>query len=220
MVMKFLYRNDATSQLSVKVKPDFFIVGAPKCGTSAMVQYLAARPDIFMARKETHVFGQDLRFGPRFYRRDHEAYLAEFDAWDGEDRVGEASVWYLFSTSAAAEIKAFNPEASIIIMLREPAEMLHSLYRQFLYGGNEHLSSFAEALAAEDDRQAGRRISRQTYLAQALAYRQIARYTEQVRRYFDVFGRERVHIIVYDDFAADPAAAYRDTLEFLDLGPG
>jgi hypothetical protein len=196
-------------------KPDVFIVGAPKSGTSAMDHYLAAHPDIFMAKKEMHVFGSDLRFGPQFYRRNQEAYVAEFAARKGKRRAGESSVWYLFSRRAAAEIQAFNPEARILIMLREPAEMLYSLYYQFRFDGNEHLPTFEEALAAEDDRRAGRRMTRQTYLAQGLVYRDTARYTEQVGRYFDVFGRERVQVIIYDELAADARGVYRRALEFL-----
>src|SRR5262249_13384323 len=91
-------------------RPDFFIVGAPRSGTTAMAQFLSGHPDIFMARKEMHVFGADLRFGRRFYRRDLPTYLAEFRG-HGRRRAGEASVWYLFSAQAAAEIKRFNPEA-------------------------------------------------------------------------------------------------------------
>ncbi len=200
-------------------KPDVFIVGAPKCGTSAMDQYLAAHPDIYMAKKEMHAFGSDLRFGPQFYRRNQEAYLAEFAACNGKPHAGESSVWYLFSTQAAAELHAFNPESRIIIMLRDPAEMLYSLYHQFRFDGNEHLPTFEEALAAEDDRRAGRRMTRQTYFAQGLVYRDAARYTEQVRRYFEVFGRNRVHVIIYDDLAADVRAVYRRTLEFLGVDP-
>ena len=197
------------------MRPDFFIVGAPKCGTTAMADYLAAHPEIYMARKEMHFFGADLRFGPQFFRRDLAAYLAEFDAWNGQRHAGEASPWYLFSTRAAAEIKAFSPEARIIVMLREPVEMLHSLYYYFRYDGNEPLPTFEQALAAEADRLCGRRLCRQTYLAQGLAYRQVVRYTDQVRRYFETFGRERVHVIIFDDFATDTFAVYRQTLGFL-----
>jgi hypothetical protein len=196
-------------------KPDVFIVGAPKCGTSAMHQYLAAHDEIYMAKKEMHAFGSDLRFGPQFYRRNLQEYLAEFDARNGERRAGEASVWYLYSAQAAAEIHAFNPEARIIIMLREPVEMLYSLYSQFRFDGNEHLKTFEEALAAEEDRRAGRRIKRQTYLAQGLVYRDTARYTAQIRRYFEVFGRDRVHVVVYDDLVADVRATFCRTLDFL-----
>lgn len=203
-------------------RPDFFIVGAPKCGTTALNHYLAAHPDIFVAKKETHFFGKDLRFGPQlqFYRRYPNEYSSEFAGWNGQTRGGETSVWYLFSQKAAEEIKAFNPEARIIIMLREPVAMLYSLYCQFVADGNEHLPTFKEALAAEAERKAGRRLNRQTYLAQALDYRATARFSEQVKRYFDVFGRERVHVIIYDDFSVQTADVYRRTLDFLGVAPG
>jgi hypothetical protein len=180
-----------------------------------MAEYLGAHPDIFMARKEMHAFGSDLRFSPHFYRRNHNAYLAEFQNRNGCRHAADASVWYLFSAEAAAEIKAFNPEARIIIMLREPAEMLYSLYYQFRFDGNEHLPTFSAALDAEDDRHEGRRIGRQAYLAQGLFYREAACYWEQVNRYLSVFGRNRVKVILYDDFAADVRGTYRETLEFL-----
>jgi hypothetical protein len=199
--------------------PDFFIVGGPKCGTTALNQYLASHKDIFIAKKEMNFFGSDLRFGPQFYRRDRKAYLAEFEGSVEQTCVGETSVWYLYSQQAAAEIKAFNPEARIIVMLREPAAMLYSLYHQFRCDGNEHLGTFEDALAAEDDRRAGRRIARQSYFRQGLVYRSITRYTEQVKRYFDTFGRERVRVIIYDDFAADTPGVYHKTLEFLGACP-
>lgn len=180
-----------------------------------MDHYLSLHPDVFLAKKELHFFGTDLHFGRQFYRRDRDAYLTEFDAWAGQACVGESSVWYLFSQLAAAEIKAFNPQARIIIMLRDPAAMLYSMYHTFCCDGNEQLPTFEQALLAEDDRHAGRRISRQAYFPQGLVYRSIARYTEQVQRYFEVFGRERVHVIIYDEFAADTAQAYRETLNFL-----
>src|SRR5580704_4939990 len=113
-------------------KPDCFLVGAPKCGTTAMADYLAGHPDVFMAKKEMHVFGADLHFASHFYRRNLGAYLQEFSRRTTQGVAGEASVWYLLSGQAAAEIKAFNPEARIVIMLREPVEVLYSLYYQFL----------------------------------------------------------------------------------------
>lgn len=200
-------------------KPNFFIVGAPKCGTSALNQYLSEHPDIFLGIKEMHFFGSDLPFGPQlqFYRRYPNEYFGAFARSNGQARIGEASVWYLFSQRAATEIKSFNPDARIIIMLRNPVEMLHSLYSQFRADGNEHLSTFEEALAAEEDRRAGRRINRQTYLPSALEYRATARFTEQVKRYYEAFGRERVHVIIFDDLRSDTAGVYRKTLEFLEV---
>ena len=100
-------------------------------------------------------------------------------------------------------------------MLREPVEMLYSLYHQLRYDANEHLPTFEAALAAENDRQAGQRLCRGAYFSQGLAYRGIARYTEQVRRYFDTFGRDRVRVVTYDELAASAHETYRGTLEFL-----
>ena len=196
-------------------KPDFLIVGAPKCGTTALDHFLGSHPDIFTARKEMHHFGSDLRFGPQFYRRDQAAYLDEFSGARDKVCAGEASVWYLASHTAAQEIKDFNSQARIIIMLREPSEMMYSLYCQFIWDGNEHLPSFAQALEAEPYRLAGERLSSQTYLAQGLCYRHNARYAQQVKRYLEIFGRENVHVIIYDDLLADPAAVKRGVLEFL-----
>ncbi len=195
-------------------KPDFFIVGAPKCGTTAMTQYLRQHPDIYMPRKkELHFFGSDLESA--WFTRDEDAYLGWFTAVAAEKRVGEASVWYLYSQKAAVEIHAFAPHAQIIIMLRNPVDMLYSQHSQFLYNGNEDIPDFMAALAAEPDRKQGRRIPPQAHLVEGLFYRETARYTEQVKRYFDTFGRENVHIIIFDDFKADTAQVYRETLRFL-----
>ena len=196
-------------------RPDFFIIGAPKCGTTALAAYLSKHPEIFMARKEMHHFGRDLRFGPQIYRRSHRDYLQEFAGCNVQARAGEASVWYLYSAEAAAEIKAFNPRARIIIMLREPTEMMYSLYHQFRLDGNEHLPTFAAALAAEEDRLTGRQVTRHTYFPQGLSYRAVASYTEQVRRYLELFGRGQVHVVLYDEFAAKTAETYCRVLNFL-----
>ncbi len=198
-------------------RPSVFIVGAPKSGTTAMSNFLGAHPDIFMARKEMHVFGSDLQFAPHFYRRNLAEYTNEFSPWKNQRVSGEASVWYLLSENAAEEIYQFNPDARILIMLREPVEMMYSLYHQFRYDGNEHLPTFEEALAAEDGRRAGKRPGRRAYLPQGLQYREAARYTEQVRRYFQIFGRARVKVILYDDFAANTPETYRQTLKFLGM---
>jgi hypothetical protein len=200
-------------------RPNFFLVGAPKSGTTAMVQYLESHPDIYMAIKEMHFFGRDLQLRRPFYRHTLQEYLAEFQGCNGQRRLGEASVWYLFSSLAASEIRAFGSEARIIIMLREPVEMLYSLYHEFRYLGDEHLPSFHQALGAEPDRRAGRRVCRRACFAQGLVYRETARYADQVKRYFDTFGRERVHVIIYDDLATQPSRVYLETLQFLGVDP-
>jgi hypothetical protein len=198
-------------------RPDFFIVGAPKCGTTAMNDYLQAHPEIFVpAKKEIHFFGTDLAF--RTGRQLTEAeYLSYFALAQDEKRLGEASVWYLYSQQAAAEIKAFSPAARIIIMLRNPVDMMYSLHSQRLYNGRETISDFAKALATEAMHGRKEWDRKGALNAVGFSYREAATYTPQVQRYFDVFGREQVQVIIFDDFARATPEVYRQTCEFLQV---
>jgi hypothetical protein len=199
-------------------RPNFFIVGAPRCGTTAMYDYLRAHPDVFMPYfKEPVYFGRDLSKRSRTF--DEQAYLELFQSSRGERRLGEATVWYLYSETAAEEIKAFAPDARIIIMLRNPVDMMYSLHSLMLLTGNEDISDFEEALAAEPDRARGLRIPKGARRVEGLQYRACGRYAKHVRRYFDTFGRAAVSVITYDDFRRDTASVYRETLEFLAVDP-
>ena len=198
--------------------PNFFIVGAPRCGTTAMYEYLRQHPDIFMPyRKEPVYFGADLH--KRVPTLDEEGYLSLFRPGRNKRRRGEASVWYLYSKTAAAEIKAFSPDARIIIMLRNPVDMIHSLHAHWLFTANEDIVDFAEALAAEPDRLRGERMPPRAVRPEGLQYRTLGRYAPHVRRYLDTFGASNVKVIVFDDFKAHPADAFRATLQFLDVDP-
>lgn len=199
-------------------RPSFFIVGAPKCGTTALYEYLLAHPDIFMPRKEVYYFGKDLHY--RTSRPSSAYYHALFESAEEEQLAGEASVWYLLSTEAAEEIKAYDEEARIIIMLRDPVEMLHALHYHQLLEGNEEIEDFEEALAAEEERKRGERLpSLIGSPYEALQYREVAKYKAQVEHYLKVFGPERVRVIFFEDFIADPRKEYERTLEFLGLAP-
>jgi hypothetical protein len=196
-------------------RPDFYIVGAPKSGTTAMYEYLRQHPDLYLPeRKELRYFGADLDIRDRVPLSESE-YLAYFaDATPGS-MIGTAYVWYLYSHSAAAEIARFTPDARIVVMVRNPVDMLPALHAEHLTNGNEDILDFPAALAAEPDRRAGRRIPPHVHLPQGLLYSEVPRYTEQIERYVAAFGRHRVHVIVFDDFSAAPADAYRATLRFL-----
>lgn len=200
-------------------RPNFFIVGAPKCGTTAMYSYLQQHPDIFMPqRKEPHFFGTGTIRLPVDIT-DHNEYLQLFAGATTERRIGEATVWYLFSQTAAQDIHAFNPDAKIIIMLRNPVEMVYALYHQVLYAGGETIRPFEAALDAVEDRRQGQRIPIIARRWHTLCYTDIARFSEQVERYVTVFGRDQVHVIIFDDFKTDPAREFRRTLRFLDVDP-
>jgi hypothetical protein len=186
-----------------------------------MTRYLEAHPEVFVAaRKDLHYFGSDLNFTRR-HRLSPAEYAAHFADVQGARVAGEASVWYLYSQRAAAEIAAHNPEMRIIIMLRQPVDMMHALYTQLRLNGlgDEDLTTFQAALEAEPDRRAGRRIPADTPLPEALLYRHVAAFGEQVRRYQDAFPPEQILILLQDDLKADTPATYRRTLEFLGVDP-
>lgn len=199
-------------------RPDFFIVGAPKCGTTALYEYLAKHPQVFLPhenieQKEPLYFGSDIVY--RLPRTTKDQYLALYAGMKDEKRAGEASVMYLSSRKAAEEIHAFCPDALIIIMLRNPVDMMYSLHSQALYTADEDIEDFEEALNAESDRRMGRRIPRTNKLLNVLFYRDVARYAEQVERYQKTFGKENVYVIIFDDFKKDTAAVYESVLNFL-----
>jgi hypothetical protein len=196
-------------------RPDFFIVGAPKAGTTAMYAYLRTHPQLFLPeRKELRFFGRDLELRDRRPLSMPE-YLAYFEAAPEGTLIGTAYVWYLFSRSAAAEIAQFNRAARIVVMVRNPLDLLPALHSEHLSNGNEDIPDFTAALDAQDDRRAGRRIPPHAHLPQGLQYTDVPRFTEQISRYQAAFGAERVHVVVFDDFAASPAEAYAATLRFL-----
>jgi hypothetical protein len=206
--------------MSGGARPDFFLVGAPKCGTTAMADYLGQHPELGMCpRKETHHFGSDLHQRLAQRRGQHppdlDEYLALFEGLEGYRRRGEASVWYLYSEAGAAEIKAFEPEASIIVMLRDPVEMVPSLHSEFVYVGIEPVEDLAAALALDAERER----SGAPRGFPPSSYRDAASYAKQLERYLSVFGRDRVHVILYDDFRRDTPAVVRGAFEFLGVDP-
>ena len=200
-------------------KPDFFIVGAPKCGTTALHDFLRQHPDVFMPiEKEHNHFATDLVPAADPYR-DREHYLKLFAHAREEKRVGETSVFHLYSKQAAENIHDFDPASRIVIMLRDPVIWMTSYHSQMVYNGDEDIPNLEGALAAEAGRRRGEGVPAKLRFAERLLYRDVAQFAEQVARYFDCFGREAVHVILQEDFVRDAKAVFRQTLEFLEVDP-
>jgi hypothetical protein len=199
------------------VKPNFFMVGAPRCATTTMYTYLKQHPDIYLSLlKEPIYFGSDLTRQPLAVT-DEASYLGLF-AGAGDARViGEGSVFYLMSSRAADELKQFSPSAQVLIMLRNPVDMMHSLHALYRRTGNDDLDDFDAALAAQADRAQGRQLPARCYFPEGLQYTKQARYAEPVARFLRAFGRDRVHVVVFDDLVRDSVGEYRRLLAFLGL---
>ncbi len=199
--------------------PNFFIVGAPKCGTTALYAYLRDHPHIFMPRvKEPHFFATDLK--PYPIVQTPEAYAALFaERTPAQVAAGEASVYYLRSTAAIPNIRAFNPDARIIAMFRNPVDMVHALHAQLLYVSEEPVADFQAAWRLQTRRAQGLDLPRRSRGSFLLQYREFGRFGTQVERLLATFPADQVKLIVYEDFAASPERVYAQVIRFLGLSP-
>ncbi len=210
-----------TAMPASKRFPDFFIVGHPKSGTTALHRMLRRHPQIFMPKlKEPWFFATDFRerrAGKLALPHTVEEYLALFEAAPPDQRIGEGSPSYLLSRTAAGAIAEVQPNARCIAILREPASFLHSLHLQLLQTHIEQETSLRKAIALESARREGREIPWLSDRPQLLLYSEHVRYVEQLRRYESVFPAEQLLVLIYDDFRADNEAAIRKILRFLDV---
>jgi hypothetical protein len=207
----------------VTALPNLFIVGAPKSGTTSLYEWLRHHPDVYMSPfKEPCYFARDLAWEPSgYYLRygtDRDRYLALFADAGSARRRGEASTRYLYSRDAPSLIAAESPDPRIVVMLRNPVDMVASLHAHKVASGTEDLHRLEDAIAAEEDRRNGRRLPRDSN-PHLSTYTDRARFAEQLGRWFNVFGREQVHVMILEQVIPDPVGPFRDLLAFLDVDP-
>lgn len=196
-------------------KPNFFIIGAPKCGTTSMFVTLRNHPEIFMPdQKELQFFATDL-FSKNYITE--KQYLKLFNSVKDEKIIGEASVWYLYSKDAPANIKKFNKNSKFLIILRNPANMLASLHSQFMFDNMEQFSDFQLALDMEDERKRGKLIKSTVSNRKLLFYSDIAKYLEQIKRYIDLFGEEKVKILIFEKLLENQEKHINSISDFLEI---
>jgi len=196
-------------------KPNLFIVGAPKSGTTALFHYLSEHPNVYASPlKEPHFFATDLKRGIS----DIDEYLSLFaPANDQHLILGEAFVWYLYSSSAIRNIHRFMPEARVIAMLRNPVGLVYSEHAQLVYNFEEDEHDFEKAWKLQEKRRRGEALPRYVVNPEFLDYANIGKLGYQVERLMSVIPKDQLRIILHEDFQADTADAYKQTLKFLDL---
>lgn len=198
-------------------KVNLFVVGAPKCGTSAWVEYLSKHPEVqFCSKKEPHYFSEDF---PRFrWANSLDEYNKLFDNIQRQTKViGEASIMYLYSNVAAEKIHAYNPHAKILVFLRDYVDFLSSYHRQLLNLLDEDEEDFAKAWQRQGERKQGRGVPKHCREPLFLQYREVASFAKQIDRYYKVFPRHQIKIICFEKWVANPRETYLDILNFLDL---
>lgn len=198
-------------------KPNFFIVGAAKCGTTALSEYLRQHPEIHMSwPKEPHYFAYDLE-NYRFPKTEQE-YLSLFDVKDPELKIfGEASVFYLYSEVALNEVKNYAPDAKIVALFRNPADMLYSLHSQLMYSRDENVEDFQKAWELCEKRKQGKNVPKQCREAKILFYDELAKFGSQCEKLLNTFDKSQVMIFLFEDFVKDPKSVHDKIINFLGL---
>lgn len=198
-------------------RPNFFIVGAPKCGTTALSEYLRQHSQVYMTEpKEPHYFAED--FDGHRPIRNEKAYLELFrNVKDTHKAIGEGSVWYLYSKTALENIYAFNPHARIIAMLRNPIDVVPSLHRQHLVSMYEDVQNIEQAWNLQHTRLDGLSIPRLCRQPELLQYGPICCFSNQIEKLMEIFPKEQIQIILFDDFVSHARRTYISVLDFLGL---
>ncbi len=205
--------------------PNFLVIGAAKCGTSALCDYLAQHPQVYLCpSKEPNFFIAEGRSEIPFRGPRDREVLTKQDGWvstldryrrlfagvTSERAIGEGSTWYIYDERAPGQIHRYLPEAKLISLLRNPVDRAYSAFNMMLMDGRETTTSFAKAIAAEDERV-------RSNWELLWHYRRMGFYYEQLERYYQLFDARQMYVILYEDFTTRPREVMRDVLRFLDV---
>lgn len=202
-----------------------FIVGAPRCGTTTLASFLQQHPQVcFSAVKEPHFFSRDevaaLPEGKLEAVVEEEYWRRFFGHCQGDPKLyAEGSVTYLYVPERMAPILKLWPDAKFVIALRDPLSMLPSLHARLLVTGDETIGDFPTAWDMIGERAKGRSLPPRAADPRWLRYDWAGELGKNVERFLAAVGRERCHIVLFDDLARDPEKAYEDLCRFLDLEP-
>lgn len=202
-----------------------FIVGAPRCGTTTLAGFLQQHPDVcFSSVKEPHYFSRhDLDSLDDAQLRevvDSDYVERFFDQCQGTEKLrAEGSVTYLYVPDRMLPILRLWPDAKFIIALRDPLSMIPSLHARLLVTGDETIQDLPTAWAMIGERAQGRSIPRSAMDPRWLRYDEAGALGTRVKTFFETVGRERCHIVLFDDLASDPQRSYREMCEFVGIEP-
>lgn len=215
----------AQATSSLRMLPNFMIVGAQRAGTTSLYKYLAEHPDVGRVRlgKGVHYFDTNFGKSMSWYRSHFPFDAAKIPFKSRPTHVGEGAPYYLFHPECATRIDEALPGVRVIAILRDPIERAHSQWVHETARGFETLE-FQAALEAEDERLAGEALKlgerdAVSFSHQHHSYVARGQYAPQVQRLWDVFGQDRVLVMSANQLFVEPATAYARTLDFLSLPP-
>ena len=172
--------------------PNLFIAGFAKCGTTALHEYLSTHPNVHASfPKEPHFFVED-GWRPRPARSEAE-YLRCFAGASPDARVFlDSSVFHINSPQALRKMRAFNPDAKIIVMIRHPVEMLASFHAYSCRLFIEPVTGFEDAWNLQAARAEGRDLPPHCEFPRLLQYRSLGSMGQHVATLLDIWPRTQI----------------------------
>lgn len=201
------------------MRPNFLLIGANKGGTTTLFNYLKNHPDIFVTDfKEPSFFIFENRTPgpvhamskPHKFPTTLEAYEKMFEGVTTQKAIGECSTGYLTNKTVIPRIKELLPDVKIIAVLRNPVDRAYSNYRDYVGRGIEH-RTFKKAI---HDEMAAMK-SNQPY--EYRPFLRLGLYADSLSIYMDTFGRDKVHIILFEELAKDPLSVAKNLFRFLEV---
>lgn len=193
-------------------RPNLFVIGAPRCGTTSLYSSLKQHPDVYTSvLKEPHFHARDLPVQPHAVP-DPADYARLFALAGGRRWRAEASVWYLYSAEAPIRIAHAHPDARVVVLLRHPVTMAVSLYGLYRRTGNEGEADADAALM-----RAGETAFPASYFPFGLHYRRLLDYATPLRHWLSHVDPQRIRVMFYEEHYADQQAGFTDLCDWLQI---
>lgn len=212
------YRHRGTQMNDQRI-PNLYIVGAPKCGTTAISSYLASHPDVYLGYpKEPSYWSTDLAHTGTVAPVDsYEKYLAVYRHAGSHRILLDASTRYLFSDCAIPAIWEAQPDARFIVAVRPPVDLAHAYHMEKVFNRFEPILDFEEAWRLQGERARGQALPTNCHEPRELQYRQVASVGSQLERMLSHVPTERILIVFLEDWVNSAGTVWQSILNFADL---
>ncbi len=220
-------RAFGSATASLRMDPDYLVIGTKRGGTTSMARWLLEHPDVrplFPARetrKGTYFFDVNYGRGHAWYRSHFPTRIGHQLTSRNKERaplIGDATPYYLHHPEAPGRAAQLVPNAKVIALLRDPIDRAYGHWAERTRNGVETLS-FADALAAEAERLVDPDPARAAFAHQHWSYLDQGKYVDGVRRWMSAFPADQLLILKSEDLYAEPAVVFGQTLDFLGLPP-
>jgi Sulfotransferase domain len=232
IIHQVLFKGEAQLRLlsSVsRVLPEYLIIGAAKCGTTSLYNYLIQHPAVFASfKKEVHYFDYYFHKGENWFRAHFpkKSEISRREARISQHCItGESSPYYLAHPLSPQRVKALLPNVKMICMLRNPVDRAISSFNNQVRLGIEPLTDFKEAIRLEDTRIQGHEErlrndpSYSSFEHKYFSYIRRGCYAEQLENWYQHFPKEQIMVIQSEKFYEDPAPYFNEVVNFIGLQP-